>query len=61
MTIKEISSLIGKEMLINLDGLDVKVQVTDAKTAFGRMDAYIQTDLNKPGKWIMADRLRPIS
>ncbi len=59
MNLKELAGLMGKQAFIVCDGLKVKVTIKDFKTAFGRIDARIQSEETE--KWVDFNRLNLIN
>ncbi len=57
MNAKELGANIGKQGLLSISGLQVLVNVTDARTVFGRTDFQV-TPVNGVGStWVESNRV----
>jgi hypothetical protein len=52
MNIKQLAETIGKEGLYIVNGLKIKVKVTDAKQAYGRIDYQIEPVNGQGQIWV---------
>lgn len=58
MTFKELANMIGREYMLDMEGLAVLVSVDDVKTAYGNARALVQPIAGANSKWVNADRLQ---
>lgn len=58
MSVSELVSLIGKEVVLSTDGLKIKVKIKDARHAFGRTDVLVTPVAGSGEAWVSRDRVK---
>lgn len=58
MNIRELAANIGKEGSYNVNGLKIRVKITDVKTAYGNIDYQIEPVTGQGSIWVRSSSVK---